>query len=324
MGRRAPPPDFRYVWLMPGPGSLAVTLGAVGAAIAATGTAVWTSGHAVTVGVVAGGSAVVAAAQRARLRVPRHAREVAMAIVPWGIVVEPDSEPRVLRWPAVRRVTVEVASTMQGGTPSIVASVVTVDTGRELYAGRAMGAVGLEGLTVNLDAYTEEAARPVALDLSGNEPATGGATEPVVAELCARAEVLCTTGRGAAELGLPPGGYRSIASASAGPETVALLRAILASDGANAPADARPLAAFVAAMVGATSLTPDLLRLTSSPHPMVAAAARASAIRLGTERRRAGAIAEVAAFLFDEDLDGLTRWAGERDRDGPEGALISA
>jgi hypothetical protein len=75
------------------------------------------------------------------------------------------------------------------------------------------------------------------------------------------------------------------------------------------PADARPLAAMVAALLRLQSLVPDLLRLASSPHPLVAAVAKAAAMRLGAGKNRAGAIAEVAAFLFDEDLDRLERWA---------------
>lgn len=314
MARRVPPPDFRYVWLMPGPGSLAMLLAATGTALAATGAALWTSGHhPLAAGVLAGGSALAAAAlagsERRRVRAPAHAREVAMAIVPWGVVVDPDSEPRVLRWPAVKRVHVEIEHTMREGTPAVLASVVTVDTGRELFAGRAWGAVGLEGLIVNLDAYAEEAARPVALDLDGVEQGDS-ATEPIVAELFTRAEELCTSGRGAVRLGLPPGGYRSISSAGAGPETVALLRAILASGGEGA-ADARPLASIVAVMLDATVLAPDLVRLVSSPHPVVAAVAKACAIRLGAGRNRAGAISEVASFLFDEDRERLERWASE-------------
>lgn len=289
-----------------------MALTTAGAAVATTGALLWGNGHhPLAAAILAAGAALGAGAlvggERNRLRAPARAREVAMAIVPWGILVEPDAEPRVLRWPAVRKVTVDSAHTMRGGTPAVLASVVVVDTGRELLAGRALGAVGLEALQANLDAYAEEAARPVALDLEGLTPADG-ATEPVVAELLARADDLCSTGRGALRLGLPPRGYRSIAAADAGPETVALLRGILANGGEGA-ADARPLASMVAVLLRAQSLVPELLRLASSPHPLVAAVAKGAAMRLGAGKNRAGAIAEVSAFLFDEDLDRLERWA---------------
>jgi hypothetical protein len=255
---------------------------------------------ALAAGALAGGRA------RRRLGV----REAAMAIVPWGILVDPDTEPRILRWPGIRRITVDVAHTMQGGTPAAVASVVTVDTGRELLAGRALGAVGLEELTVHLDAYAQEAARPVALDLEGLEEAGDGATEPVMSDLLGRARDLCTTGWGAVQLGLPPGGYRSMAVSTAGPDTLELLRSILgASPGLSA--DARPLASIVAVLLGARELVPDLLRLVSAPHPVVAAVAKAAALRLGAPQSRAGAVDEVASFLFEEDHQRLERWAAE-------------
>ena len=302
---------------MPGPGSFGAALAGAGAALATTFALLWTSGHhPLSAGILAGGVALAAGALRGgnrRLRAPARAREVAMAIVPWGILVDPDTEPRVLRWPAIRHVSVDVAHSMRGGTPAILASIVTVDTGRELLSGRALGAVGLESLVANLEAYGEEAARPVALDLEGLEIAGDGATEPVVAELLARADDLCTTGQGAVRLGLPPRGYRSIAEAAAGPETLGLLRAILSSAGEGAAADARPLAAMVAVRLDATSLVPDLLRLVSSPHPVVAAVAKAAALRLGAGKNRAGALAEIAAFLFDEDLALLEQWAASGD-----------
>jgi hypothetical protein len=197
--------------------------------------------------------------------------------VPWGVLVEPDAELRVLRWPAIRSIGVEVSHAMHGGTPSVVSSFVTVQTDRELLGGRTPGPAGLEGLTVNLDAYAEEAARPVAVDLGGFEHAGDGATEPVVGDLLRCAEDLCVTSQGAAELGLPPGSYRTIASPSAAPETVALLRRVLESGlDAAPPADPRPLATIIAARLGAKDLVPELLRLVSSPHPVVAALAKAS------------------------------------------------
>ncbi|MFT3775881.1 MAG: hypothetical protein QM820_61845 [Minicystis sp.] len=292
MVRRVPPPDFRYVWLMPGPGSFGVVLAAAGAAVATTGALLWTGGghHPLSAGILASGVALTAGSLLGgehRLRAPARAREVAMAIVPWGILVDPDTEPRVLRWPAIRKVTVDVAHSMRGGTPAILASVVTVDIGRELLSGRAWGAVGLESLVANLEAYAEEAARPVALDLEGLEPTGDGATEPVIDELLTRAEDLCTTGRGAIRLGLPPRGYRSIAAAAAGPETLGLLRRILSGGGEGAPADARPLAAMVAVRLEATSLVPDsaAARQLTAPHRRRGREGRRHPPRRGEEPR---------------------------------------
>ena len=270
----------------------------------------WGGGHAVlAISALAAGAVVAAGAlsRGAHGAGSGAAREASMVIVPWGVVVDPENELRVLRWPAVRRITVDVSHTLRGGTPVAIASVVTVDTGRELLSGHTWGAVGLEGLTVGLDAYAEEAARPVALDLEGTEEGGDGATEPVMADLLARADDLCTTGRGALLLGLPAGGYRSFATSAAGPETLALLHGVLA--GEPSVADARPLASILAVQLGAREMVPDLLRLTSAPHPVVAAVAKAAALRLGAPQSRAGAVDEVAAFLFEDDLHRIERWA---------------
>jgi hypothetical protein len=305
---------------MPGPGALGAALFAAGTAttaLVATAGLFWGSlHHPLGAGVLVAGAALAAGAlvrgHHPGVRKPGSARPATMAVVPWGILVDPDTEPRVLRWPAVRAVTVDVAHAMRGGTPVVVGSIVTVDTAHERFTGRTGGAVGLEGLTVNLASYADEAARPVALDLDGFVEAGDGATEPVVAELFAQAEELCTTGRGAARLGLPPGGYRSIASTVAGPETLALLRGILTgAERAPGPADPRALAAVVAALLGTRELVPALLELGSSPHPVTAAVAKAAAVRLGAGRNRAGSIDEVAPFLFEEDRERLRAWAGE-------------
>jgi hypothetical protein len=245
-----------------------------------------------------------------------RAREVTMAVVPWGIIVAPETEPRVLRWPAIKKVSVDVTHTLRGGTPVIVASFVTVLTERETLAGRASGAVGLESLVANLDAYADEASRPPARDLEGSAPAGDDATEPVATLLLKLAEELCSSGSGAARLLLPAGGYRSVSTRRAASETLEELHAALYSS-ADTPADPRPLAAILAGMLGARELVPDLLRLVSSPHPMVAAFAKAAAIRLGAPLNRAGALAEIGPFLFDEDLEAIRAWAGEGDLEEP-------
>jgi hypothetical protein len=296
---------------MPVTGSARLALAVTTAVSVGLGAVLWGGGHhPLSTRVILTGAALAAGAlvgSKGRSPGVRFgARAATMAVVPWGVLVNPDTELRVLRWPAIRRVTVDVSHTLRGGTPAIVASVVTVDTGRERLAGRTWGPAGLEGLTVNLDAYAEEAARPVALDLEGLEEVASGATEPMMAELLARADDLCTSARGALLLGLPPGGYRTIAAHTAGPEARALLHGVLTE--LPSLADARPLAAILAAQLGARELVPDLLRLVSSPHPVVAAVARAAAVRLGAAQRRAGAVDEVAAFLFDEDRERLERW----------------
>jgi hypothetical protein len=303
------------VWLLPGPSSAAVTLGAGTVALAAFSAGLWNTGHqplsfALTLGASALATLALATSER-RLPVRRGAREVAMAIVPWGVIVTPDTEPRVLRWPAIRRISVDVSHTMRGGTPTVLSSLVTVETDHEKLAGRTAGAVELERLLVNLEAYSDESSRPIASDLDGTHAVEDSGLEPTAALLLRHARLLCATATGAAALGLPSGGYRSVATRLAGPETVARLRSVLASD-ADGAFDPRALAAFVAGELDARELVSDLQRLATCPHPMVAACAKAAALRMGAPKNRIGSIDEVASFLFEEDLDLVLRWSDRK------------
>lgn len=308
--RRVPPPDFRYVWLAPGPSSVGVSVAAGTIGLAGAAVAVWgAEGPMLSLGVPLLGSAIVLVLARVDRRLPamRGAREVAMAIVPWGVLVTPDTDPRVVRWPAVRRVTVDVAHTIRGGTPSILSSLVTVHTEREVLAGRTAGSVDLERLVANLEGYAEEAARPIAGDIEGMAAVGDGVIEPVAGALLQVAAELCATSRGAAQLGLPNGGYRTVAARVAAPETIAVLREALGGS-YGCPADPRPLACVLAGSLGAVELVPELLLLASSPHPIVAAFAKAAALRLGAPPNRAGSLDEVSAFLFEEDVALAQRW----------------
>jgi hypothetical protein len=224
-----------------------------------------------------------------------------MAIVPWGVVVSGDTERRILRWPAVRSVHVQQEHELRGGTPSIVESIVTVETERESLVGRVRGAAGLERLVAGLERYAEEASRPVSFDLAGEEAVEEGVTEPVAELLLRRAR----EGRDVHARRLRPrsahrGLSRCGARAAATPATVVRLRELLDED-LRRSADPRPLAALLAAVLGARELVPELLRLTASPHPFVAASAKAAALRLGAPPNRAGSLDELSAFLFDDD-----------------------
>jgi hypothetical protein len=308
--RKVLPPDFRYVWLVPTSSRSVATLGASTAALAALSGGLWGTGYpSLSFALTLGASALAALAlvkSDEALPARRGAREAAMAIVPWGIIVEPDTDPHVLRWPAVRKVSVDVSRARRGGAPAVLSSLVTIETDGGCLAGRATGAVELERLLVNLEAYAEESARPIARDLAGSTML--GTVEPVFSCLLHEARRLCSTARGATELGLPTGGYRQVTARRAGPKTTARLRLVLRSNEQNA-ADPRALAAVLAGELDAVELIPELVSLVTCPHPSIAALAKAAALRLGGSRARAGAVREVAAFLAEGELDAMTRWS---------------
>lgn len=312
MPRRVPPPDFRYVSLVPAsmPVASATLAGTVG--IAGFGAAFWSAGHdpvlLSVVGSMAAASAVALARSTFAWVAGRSVREVPMAIVPWGVVLWPETDTRVLRWPAVSKVEVESQGALRGGTPSIEQTRVLVHTERETFAARANGAVGLERLVANLSAYAAEASRPPSLDLDGAHPTAVDGTEPAAAVLSRHAADLARSGQGAARLRLPDAGYRSVGVRAAGAETVSELRAVLAG-GQEAPADPRPIACFLAAELHAAELLPEITALVSSPHPLTAAVAMAAALRLGAPQSRAGSLDELSPFLFEDDVNTLTVFA---------------
>ncbi len=314
MGVPAQPIDFRYVGLFPGPSRRAIWLRSAGASAGAIGLVLASTGlergaWAAAAGGVAGLVASCLGGLRASALV-RGGVSTAMAIVPWGVLVRPDhDDERVLRWPGVRGVSVKVVYARDPEGMAVTTwSVVTVTTARERLIGRASGSVGLERLMAHLDAYADESSRPLALDLFGDDPPAQASTEPSASLLAARARELVGSARGSEALGLRAPGYRALSSRRAGEGTVAVLRQALKAETSARGADLRALAAFVAAEARATGLLPELSRLVTSSHPLVAAAAKVCALRLGAEPTRVGSLGEVAPFLLHDDLVALEGW----------------
>ncbi len=267
---RVPPPDFRYVSLVPASLPVAHATAAGTLSVAGFGAAFWNAAHDPVLLSIVGGVAAASALALARSTVSwlvgQRVREVPMVVVPWGVVLWPDAETRVLRWPAVAKVDVDALFSLRGGTPMIEQTRVLVHTEHEAFAARANGAAGLERLVANLDAYRAEAARSPAIDLDGAHAIEQDGTEPVAALLLRHAAEIARSGRGAARLRLPDSGYRSVGVLAAGPETVAELRAVLAGSH-ETPADPRPLACALAGGLRADELLPEITALVSSPHP---------------------------------------------------------
>jgi hypothetical protein len=321
----APEPDFRYVGLEPardlgarvaaslflaggGVGAgllneLGLLHAALGAFLAATGLAlVW---------------------RRVGAPMPTLGARVPFAIVPWGVLVDHDTTPRVLRWAAVKSLHVHTIYGRDAATPSTLWSLVTLRTDHELFTGRTMGAAPLERLLVHLESYAREQAHRVALDLEGDVASTAAPLEPDFERLLGAALALLLSAPSSHRLGLETS-YRTTGIRAGGRATTESLRAIL-RDRREHTLDRRPLAAIVAAELGIRELTSDLVMLVQSPHPMVAAVAKAAAIRLGAPGARVGAIDEVAPFLPLEDVEALNAWIASApilSHDGARDALL--
>ena len=307
----APAPDFRYVGLEPGPRSqvglwTSATLGA-----ATLGAGLW---HGATVrGVLLTAIAAVAGGLAFRRVGGPHlakkwkANPVSMGIVPWGILLDSEGEPRVLRWPAIKRVQVEMLHGRDQGTPTTLWSVVTVETEKgELFVGRAAGAVSLDRLLALLEPYAKEQGHVVSLDLDGQKEGEGP-LEPDGEPLLAAARVWLDSAEASSRLDLPPSGYRSAGARAASERAVEVLRDVL-RDRRERRVDPRAFAAACAAELSAKDLADDLVPLVQSPHPMIAAVAKCAAQRLGVATARAGSLEEVAPFLMDQDVETLRAW----------------
>lgn len=240
-------------------------------------------------------------------------RGMQLGFTPWGVLVEPEDGPRlpeegarVLHWAAIERVHLEMIYGRDGGTPSTLFSNVTVETGREAFVARAAGAVPLDTVLVHMDAYAREQAQKVALDLDGAR-AGEGPVEPDFEPLLSAALESIESAPSSHRLGLPPSGYRRASARAASAVTVDVLREVLCDRTAKA-VDPRAFAAVLAVELHAVELAQDLARLAQSPHPLLAAVARAGACKLGASVSKVGSIEEVAPFLLPDDVVAIEAW----------------
>ena len=306
----APAPDFRYVGLEP------ITAPRLGAAATAfglgAGVTLAMSGldprQALVAGVLA--SIMSALALRGAAAPAVATGSARMAIVPWGVLVETDESPRILRWAAVRRLAVATSRPKSLLAGAALSSRVVIETDHDRFVGEAIGAVGLDRLVEHVDAYATEQATPLALALedSGDLEALD-AIEPGCEMLLAAVRDWLVTAGAVVQLGLAPGGYRRAGSPAPTPRAIEVLRRIL-RDRTPKPADPRAFAAFAAAEIRASELVPELIALTQCPHPMVAAVARQAARKLGAPRARTGTLDELAPFLFEVDRSKLEAYLG--------------
>jgi hypothetical protein len=308
----APSPDFRYVGFEPAPslGARFVAGTLLGGAGVAAGLARALSIGEALFGAVLAASGIAFVWRKIHGPGPLFGPSgVPLAFTPWGVLIEEPDVLHVLRWAAVRRVHLHVVYGRDEATPGALWSLVTVETQRERYTARAPGAVPLESVLANLDAYAEEASHRIAMDLDGAREGEGP-VEPDFEPLLDSARAYVESAPASSRLSLPPLGYRRSSARAAGSQTVAELRKILV-DRTPRPIDPRPFAAVLAAELHAMDLLRDIVKLVQSPHPFVAAVAKAAAHKLGSghgEAANVGSLEEVAPFLHESDVAAMNRW----------------
>lgn len=310
----APAPDFRYVGVVPLRASaFRQTLGWMLGGGALGGGTFARAGHslhdclgATLFGAVTAGTLHVFSTHRKeQVRAPKPVAHP-LGIVPWGVLVESDEQPRALRWPAIRRVLVESKFVRQGAIDSTAWSLLTIETGRERFVGRAFGDVPLDRLEAHLDAYSRESSHRIALDLDGARPLAAHLMPSIDSLLAAAREYLASSAA-VIRLSLSGADYRRASALVPSRHAIEELRLVL-TDRNDMTVDARPFAAILAAEFGAHELEREIVALVQSPHPLVAAVAKAAARKLGVAVSRAGSVEEVAPFLFGEDVTSLDAW----------------
>jgi hypothetical protein len=309
------PTELRYQLLRPGPGRVPWKVGTLVSGIgvgSAAATAVIMHNYlflwatpifmAVANGLIYGVSRLFSA--------PEGMRAAPVAIVPWGIVLEPDGVADALPWPRIREVSYQRFESVQreaGSKDTISIAIMLFDTDLGLVQAQAEDGEWVTSVDAFAPRFARSVQRGPSADLAGTEPLeTGGM--PTSLALLRRAESILASADGRASLGLEAGDYRTVSSRIAGPETRAVLRAAL-WDG-KARLDPGAMAAVLIAELRITDLLQDLLRLILSPTPLLAAVARAAALRLGASRVAAGSLDELELFLPAQELNELKRWAG--------------
>ncbi len=237
-------------------------------------------------------------------KIPRGTESIPMTIVPWGILL--DDGANILHWPSIRSVAVKHVFARDQASDMTVSSVVFIETERATYAAHAPGEVHLDRLLAYVEDYAKEAAHEVALDLGCDIGVSS--VEPVCAQLTSQVRAILAAPPAA--LGTSARDYRGkrLSHLRRGGRTrlVDILR-----DRTPRLIDPRPMAALLAAEFGVEEAKMPLANLVQSPHPIVAATAKAAATRLGVSGSRVGTLDELGPFLADEDRDVLEEWVGE-------------
>lgn len=300
----APAPDFRCVPMVPFrlPAAAAARAKAALTSMLALGAA-YTLTHNLVIAAVTGAVAAAAStffkSKHVGLR-GSPTSDAPISLLPWGIVISTPDEERALRWSSARGVDLESVHAQDNGVPSTLYTIVRVKTERDEICGVTLGAVPLERLFHNWEAYGKEQHHVLSRDLDGQLPVV--ADEPQVEQLTLAARAFVAGGEALQRLDLSPTSYR----AGGGLQAFGLdeLRRIL-GDRSVKECDPRAFAALVAAELDAKEVIPELEALTQCPHPIIAAVARHAALRLGVSVSRVGSVNEVAAFLFESDLASL-------------------
>lgn len=310
--REIAPAALRYQLLQAGPGRTPWVAGGVSGVIGMGATIIVAASAGVPeLGLLSPFIGAIAGALTAYAKGPieslKNLHAVPVSLVPWGLVLEPDKAPAPLPWKEVQSIKYALVSRDRREDSDATKMAIVVF---ELRDGRRVQASAEEGewlVSVSeLHGKLAAAAKaPPAADLQGAARLeTGGL--PATLALLRRADAILDSAEGRASLGLEMGGYRTTLVRAAGEETRRVLHAAMWNG--EAKIDPGPLALILAAKLHATVLLPHVLELILSPSPLLAAIARAAAVRLGATLMSAGSLDETRLFTSAVDRAELEMW----------------
>lgn len=234
----------------------------------------------------------------------RHAnlRRAAFQIVPWGVITAVAHG-----WDEIDQIVHESLKQEDGtndrGWP-FIKSFVYVDIDGERFQGVCDFKPALSGLPGLLRTFAAESERPIALDLEGEETIDPG-SGVTFKRLLDAARRLRGSSRAEELFDVRSADYRTTTRTLRG-EGAALLGDLMTR--APGHADVAPLAAVLAAELGAEGFDAELSVLSRSPSPLVSAVARAAAMRMGSGPSSLTRRRELAAFLEGSEASAIDAW----------------
>lgn len=239
------------------------------------------------------------------LTMMRHAklRRAAFRIVPWGVITAVAHG-----WDEIDQIVHESLKQQDGtndrGWP-FIKSFVYVDIDGERFQGVCDLKPALSGLPGLLRTFAAESERPIALDLDGEE-ATDPRTGVAFRRLLDAARRLRASPRGAELFDVRSSDYRTT-TRSLRDDGRAMLRGLMSR--APGAIDLAPFATVLAAELGEEGFEAELSILARSPCPLVAAIARAAAMRVGSGPSSFARRRELSAFLEAAEAHAIDAWA---------------
>jgi hypothetical protein len=236
--------------------------------------------------------------------VERATQRVALEICPWGVFTK-----QWVPWRGVDQIAHTVEVERRRTTNDFIrSSVVRVRVNTEYFAGKRLEESVLEALDALLPIYKSQSSMPFAVGVDATSKPIAHDAPSAFRDILASSRAFLNSPAGRELTESASGSYREETRKVKPQTTLRLSQWLIEKPHKIDPA---PFAAIIAAELDVRETIDELLALTMSPHPLVAAVARASANRMGVHPSRSFPIEETVPFLDADDLAAIRAWASE-------------